>query len=1793
MNKRSQRTLAGLLSFLLLFNSLSLDVRAISLPDVSDGEYAQTGEEVFVDISGDENADFEEETGDTGPERFFYRNLSSEEQEMKSSMSLNMASFTGAKEGTDYVSSQVIALATDATDAEEIRLAYEKATGYTVSLVSFNYGVAVYDISGKPAGSLSAELKSINPTGCLLKMGSEKGNNLPAVYPNYRVYPMVHNYRVNNENESDFTDPLTKFDVTSDTAEYYQWFHETINDKFVWKAMEEGVLDVSALEEVGVLVLDTGIDADHGDFEHSLIYKTNFAHKRLYDVSGNFLSLSGELEDNDGTDTDGHGTNVCGIIAADANTLGGRGVAAGVKLISGRVLSEEGGFDSELLEALMWAYSEGSELYNIKVINMSLGGSWNNPAYSYIYGMLQEKGILTVASAGNDNSAGVSYPASYEGVVSVAALNSDYSRATFSNYGRTVDIAAPGGDRRGQPGFDSQSDARLELIWSAGADCDDNAVEYEGELYEGMMGTSQAAPVVSAAAALVFAYEPYCTPAMVEAILKKTAKKINTDKPVGAGCVDVAAALGLDTTVRAPGANRNSGSVLPMTASVLLGAGNGIYSEDQAIYYTLDGTTPNPFTNPDSTLEYNDKIQFTNQTGKVTVKAVTLLYGKFSPVSSFTYTFDDKAVRSVTLESQTGYYDVAEGKKLQMKVTFFPATASNKKVIWTTNSSSVTVSSTGLVSARDMAGKTVTVTAASAENPDIKASREIKICEPANQIVFTKDTLPVETIEIEQNAEAVIGSSIKANVYPGGASQNVTLSSSNTGILSVTRNEMGAYAIKGIKTGTCKLTAVSTDGTDVKASVNVKVTTPVRTIDIVSATGVNAVAWGRKISFNAIFNEGKSVPDNRTLTWEITDGREYADINAATGQVTVKAKPDDAVHYVTVQASGSGKVSNKLDIRIYPEITGFYYIRRADGSERTEIIGITGMEGRLSDWVMVENAEEACPYFTYQSSKPDVVSIKDDGAFVLLKGGSSILTMTVLDGSGKKGTLKVSVTVFEEGIGLTNKSGTSVLYPGKTITYKVQSSTNKGLKDYKLFLADSSGEPCVSMKYANVTGYSVKALKNMENITPGEMLEVYLCHTYKGNGNTYIDSREAGEAIECYPVGTKSLVLSRKNLELQIGDFYSMGVSSLPENACQKHYTYKSSNTGVCEVYADGTIEAKANGTAVITVTAGDGSKKSATCKVKVNNPVTELGITAPNNGFVALGKTIQLRAQVNSDAGNKKINWAIVSETVRGSAAIDVKGKLKAKKAGSTIVVRASATDGSGISDTYTVRITGSNVVSLGAASLNMFTGESRAVAASCKGTYIDDEGQTAYVVNELKVTSSNKAVASVVYDVSGEELNITAHKPGKVKITVASVDGSSNKTMNVAVTNPVTSLRVVSKTGKKILTMGKTLQMVANTNSDATNKKVTWSIAGYGASFATISSTGLLSINKNLSKEDLNNWVGPRVISVTATSRDGMRSDTLEGILVYKESVGSIGVKDAYSTGENYSSSLNLKLGTLKTQGSEYETEKTYSIKVLDTDKTDLNCPTGVDVKSSNSKVATVSYDSANRKITVKAVAKGKAVITLSAQDASGKKAVINVTVVEPVTKISVYSVNGSHIMTGGSSLQLAAAVNDGANNKALEWYVAENYYGCATVSDKGLVKINGTKLWGAGPFTVKINARARDGSNVTGESFEIKVYFKSGGIVIKDGAGNGVKGTYNAQIGTVCTFDITSKAPGVGNNTYGDYMVTYSSGYGAMSYISKNASGTSVKFIPSKAGTVTVTVKALDGSGMKTSFKIKVTK
>ena len=385
----------------------------------------------------------------------------------------------------------------------------------------------------------------------------------------------------------------------------------SVNDLYQWDMYQIQAPQAWALSEgspsVAIAIIDTGYDPNNPDLAGS---KVTYAESS---INGVVTPGSAAAQD-----TDGHGSNVSGIAAADTNnSVSVAGTGFNVSLQEYRIfpnpgdpgyVSGQGASATDEAQAIYDAITHGA-----KVISLSLGATEDSGIDQSEYDAVEyaiSQGITVVAAAGNEHASGVNtvdFPAAYPGVIAVgaSALNDTTNPgvrssateyvASYSNDGPGLALVAPGGD----PSSTSDSDF---LHWILNLDTSDPqssaACADPTNCLALFAGTSQATPHVAGAAALLYSLSPSLTPANVKSILMQNADNIN-DPRQGAGRLNVYRALAAVSGIAAPTAPgytnfvafgyTNSGGTVPNIADSTFITG---------VPVNLDGTFRLPDINP-------------------------------------------------------------------------------------------------------------------------------------------------------------------------------------------------------------------------------------------------------------------------------------------------------------------------------------------------------------------------------------------------------------------------------------------------------------------------------------------------------------------------------------------------------------------------------------------------------------------------------------------------------------------------------------------------------------------------------------------------------------------------------------------------------------------------------------------------------------------------------------------------------------------------------------------------------------------------------------------------------------------------------------------------------------------------------------------------------------------------------------------------------------------------------------------------------------------------------------------
>ncbi|MFV2058000.1 MAG: S8 family serine peptidase, partial [Thiohalomonadales bacterium] len=333
--------------------------------------------------------------------------------------------------------------------------------------------------------------------------------------------------------------------IPNDPNYNLQWHYPAINLPQAWDI-------TTGSSNVIVAVVDSGVLLDHPDLSQPgklvpgydfIVNDTNSNDGQPgidpdpYDVgNGGGGTVSSSF----------HGTHVAGTIAASSNNgIGVAGVAWGVKIMPIRVIGINGGSSYDVEQGIRFAAGLANDSRTVPaqkadIINLSLGGPANTTIAPPAYAQARAANVIVIAAAGNSATSTPSAPAAYTGVVSVSATNLSKQLASYSNFGNTIDVAAPGGSSG-----DLNGDGFPDRVFSTGGNDTSGTIQFN---YNLKMGTSMAAPHVAGVAALMKSIYPAMTPSdfdnmLVRGDLTQDLGLVGRDNSFGYGLIDASKAV--------------------------------------------------------------------------------------------------------------------------------------------------------------------------------------------------------------------------------------------------------------------------------------------------------------------------------------------------------------------------------------------------------------------------------------------------------------------------------------------------------------------------------------------------------------------------------------------------------------------------------------------------------------------------------------------------------------------------------------------------------------------------------------------------------------------------------------------------------------------------------------------------------------------------------------------------------------------------------------------------------------------------------------------------------------------------------------------------------------------------------------------------------------------------------------------------------------------------------------------------------------------------------------------------
>lgn len=282
----------------------------------------------------------------------------------------------------------------------------------------------------------------------------------------------------------------------------------------------------TGIKNIVIAVVDSGIDYNHPDLKDNVWINKNEIPGNNIDDDGNgfvddVMGWNFTGNNNDPLDELGHGTHCSGIIGAVGNnSIGISGVCWNCSIMPVKVFGSSGSATlGIIIRGIKYAADNGAN-----VISMSWGSSGESQLLKYAIDYAYSKGVVLVGGAGNEYSSHKFYPAAFDNVISVAAIDKDNFKADFSNYGAWVDVASPGVDI-----YSTMPTYHVTL----------NDPPYSLTMdYSYASGTSMACPNVAGVVGLILSKNPALNQEEVKTLIRSTASKVGSDTYIGTGNVN-------------------------------------------------------------------------------------------------------------------------------------------------------------------------------------------------------------------------------------------------------------------------------------------------------------------------------------------------------------------------------------------------------------------------------------------------------------------------------------------------------------------------------------------------------------------------------------------------------------------------------------------------------------------------------------------------------------------------------------------------------------------------------------------------------------------------------------------------------------------------------------------------------------------------------------------------------------------------------------------------------------------------------------------------------------------------------------------------------------------------------------------------------------------------------------------------------------------------------------------------------------------------------------------------------
>jgi|GEM_PF-499346 uncharacterized protein YjdB len=810
------------------------------------------------------------------------------------------------------------------------------------------------------------------------------------------------------------------------------------------------------------------------------------------------------------------------------------------------------------------------------------------------------------------------------------------------------------------------------------------------------------------------------------------------------------------------------------------------------------------------------------------------------------------------------------------------------------------------------------------------------------------------------------------------------------------------------------------------------INTPVTGITVTGAGGGSVITdSGGTLQLTAHITPVSA--SRKSVTWSILNGTGKASISS-TGLVT--AIETGTVTATATATDGSG-ISGSMGITISNQPVPVSAITVTGTGGISTISTNRGTLQLIAEIMPLNATNKAVTWSVVNGTGRATISAT--GLLTAVSNGTATARATAADGSGVSGSLVITMTnqvVLVDSIVVSGEGGVSEI-----ITDDGTLQLNAAV-----FPADANNKAVTWTINSGAGLATIDAAGKLKALDNGTVT----VRATAIDGSGIYGSLVVTISGQIIPVSDITVTSTGGITLIALGNPWQLTAVITPANATNKTVTWSVVNgTGQATISNSGLLTPVAKGTVTAKATANDGSEIKDSLLITITDqPILVTGIVVTGAGGLSTintdGGKLQLSAAITPvNATNDSVSWSIVSGSTL--ATISTTGQVTAVDNG-TVIVRATAVDGSGIFGSISITISNQVIPVTGIT----------VTGAGGANTITTNRGTLQLTATISPSNATTKSVTWSLVSGTGQALIsagglVTAFANGTVTARATANDGTGiSGSMVITITNQLVWVSSITVTGAggatTITTDNGTLQLSATVlPSNATTKTVAWSVIN-GTGQATISASGLLTAQTN------------GTVTARASATDG---SGISGSLVITLSNQIILVSSITVTGAGGSSIISANNGTLQ-----------LSAAVLPAYATNKNVTWSL---ANGTGQGTISGTGL-----VSPIADGTVTATATATDGSGITGSMVITISQGTVTITSIVVYGEGFETRipaiGGTLQLYAQIfPNNAHNKSVTWTV-QNVTGRADISSGGLLT---AASWGE----VIARATAMDGSGVIG--------------------------------------------------------------------------------------------------------------